>query len=338
MNILVLTDPMIGGNFLTWSLYYLTGQTRYQDLTTKQYRNLPDNPLDGINTHKFDLGHQTELASATKLATALDDQSNNPVNCIYVHWNFRNATKEQSYEFLTKFRDWADKIVLVTIKPPHYLYHCKYQSRVLIEKYADPKTVNTTWEEQHQDFVEHFFKESNEAWKSLGLTEVWDYREFLALNFRPFFIEQADLDFLEHKDYYQLDSLELWTQFDFCLADLFAYLKVDIDPERLATWKSFYNQWRGFHQDRMRFMLYFDQIIENILVGRSMDLTRFNLDIVREATIQHVLIYQYGLNLQTWKLDKFTNTKQLHDLLEPNIHHITPYDIHQTRFPRAVDQ
>ena len=36
-----------------------------------------------------------------------------------------------------------------------------------------------------------------------------------------------------------------------------------------------------------------------------------------------MLIYKYGLNLKTWQLEKFpNNTKQLHELLEENIHPI----------------
>ena len=52
-----------------------------------------------------------------------------------------------------------------------------------------------------------------------------------------------------------------------------------------------------------------------------MDLERFNLDIFQEAAIQRELLYKHNLNLKIWQLEKFKNTKQLHNLLEPNIHH-----------------
>ena len=51
-----------------------------------------------------------------------------------------------------------------------------------------------------------------------------------------------------------------------------------------------------------------------------MDLTRLKLDIIQEAFIQHELIYKHNLNLKTWQLEKFTNTQQLHNLLETNTH------------------
>jgi hypothetical protein len=54
-----------------------------------------------------------------------------------------------------------------------------------------------------------------------------------------------------------------------------------------------------------------------------MDLTRFNLDLMQEACIQHHLIYNYNLNFKTWQLEKFSDTKQLHSLLELNTHQIT---------------
>ena len=62
-------------------------------------------------------------------------------------------------------------------------------------------------------------------------------------------------------------------------------------------------------------------IIESILKNNYIDLTKFNLDIVQEATIQHELLYKHNLNLKTWQLEKFMDSKQLHSLLEPNIYH-----------------
>jgi hypothetical protein len=52
-----------------------------------------------------------------------------------------------------------------------------------------------------------------------------------------------------------------------------------------------------------------------------MDLNRFNLDIVQEAAIQHILLYKHSLSIKTWQLEKFNNTKQINALLEPNTYH-----------------
>jgi len=59
-----------------------------------------------------------------------------------------------------------------------------------------------------------------------------------------------------------------------------------------------------------------DAIVNNLYY--EIDLT-FDQEII----IQHCLIYQHGLNLKTWQLEKFpNNTQDLHKLLEPNIHSV----------------
>ena len=41
---------------------------------------------------------------------------------------------------------------------------------------------------------------------------------------------------------------------------------------------------------------------------------------LEQAFTQHKLICKHNLNLKTQQLETFTNTQQLHNLLEPNIH------------------
>jgi hypothetical protein len=64
-----------------------------------------------------------------------------------------------------------------------------------------------------------------------------------------------------------------------------------------------------------------DEIINLIIEGRPMDLKRFDLDVLQESVIQHFLLYKHNLNLKTFGLEKFENTLQLHNLLEPNVYH-----------------
>jgi hypothetical protein len=74
----------------------------------------------------------------------------------------------------------------------------------------------------------------------------------------------------------------------------------------------------------VRFVWYFEIILDNIIKGVNFDLQRFHLDISQEAAIQQALICRHNLNLKTWELIKFENTRQLHMLLEANIHEPTP--------------
>jgi hypothetical protein len=90
-------------------------------------------------------------------------------------------------------------------------------------------------------------------------------------------------------------------------------------------WIKIYADWKKFHYQRLMFCWYFDQIVNYIINGYYMDLSRFNLDIMQEACIQHHLIYQHDLNLKTFNLKKFYNTQQLHQLLEKNPHPLPQY-------------
>jgi hypothetical protein len=174
----------------------------------------------------------------------------------------------------------------------------------------------------HKDFIDTFFKESNLEWEKLGLTDIWDHREFLALNLRPFETLSIIPNFDQTKKHYALDCFELFNNFDKTVVDLFDWLGLTINMSNWSHWSTVYQQWRKLHINRILFIEYFDIIIDSIINGYYLDLSRFKLDIMQEATIYHVLIYRYGLTLKTWRLEKFPdNTQELHKLLEPNIYH-----------------
>ena len=65
----------------------------------------------------------------------------------------------------------------------------------------------------------------------------------------------------------------------------------------------------------------FDDTMKCIVNGWYKELPELTFD--QEVIIQHALIYKHNLNLKTWQLSKFTNTKQLYQLLEPNIHDLS---------------
>ena len=116
--------------------------------------------------------------------------------------------------------------------------------------------------------------------------------------------------------------LELFNNFDKTVVDLFDWLGLTINMSKWDHWSTVYQQWRELHTDRILFVEYFDIIIDSIINGYYLDLSRFKLDIMQEATIHHALIYRHGLTLKTWGLEKFPgNTQELHKLLEPNIYH-----------------
>ena len=322
--IAVLTDPTIGGTFLTWSLHYLAGHNTYYYAKQNRWVDIVDNPLTGKNSHGFRSNHANTLESFNQLYPKLLTTPGKNFHTIYLH-NFKSTIISKDINMQTAADRLAeDQLVLLTLSPEHCLYQWSYKMRPdSIPSWKDPTKKLSDSHAALEDFTDYFFKESTKIWQELNLTDIWDRREFLALNLRPFDVISILPNIDLSRDHYRLESIELWNTFDQTVADLFSYLGLTVDPVRRESWQPIYNTWRKYHYQRMMFVWYFDKIIDYIINGYSLDLTRFNLDLIQEATIQHKLLYNHNLNLKTWQLVKFQNTKQLHQLLEPNIHSLS---------------
>jgi hypothetical protein len=219
-----------------------------------------------------------------------------------------------------KILSHTKKIIVLTNQKSNSLYEKSYRSRMHSQKsWFDPTVFKIGDKEQFDNFIQYFFADSYQLWQQLGLTEIWDLREFLALNYTPHTSSIAPLIDLG-TEHYNLDCVEWFSTADSFILDLCNYLEIIPSPARLDHWYKTYQSWRKHHYQRLNFLWSHDKIVDYIVTGKYMDLQRFDLDIYQEATIQHALIHKHNLNLKTFKLEKFKNTQQLHDLLEPNIH------------------
>ena len=319
--IAVLTDGGIGGTFLTWSLHYLAGHDNYFLADQNSFIDLPVDPLNDTNAHKFRSNHPVTAEKFTKIFNTLITTPTDTFHTIYFH-NFKHSVESsdswlaESIDRLTKH---AKKIIVV--QNLYSLYNCSYSRRAGGgHLWHDPDAYVKDFDKIFEDFTEYFFKESTTKWSQLGLNSVWDRREFIALNFNFDKIIQITPNIDLSIEHYCVDIMDLLNTFDISIKQLFEYLDLTVDSARWQHWVTIYTKWKKIHYDRLQFVWYFDTIINGIINGHSLDLTRFNLDIMQEAAIQHTLIYKHNLNLKTWQLEKFQNTKQLHQLLEINIH------------------
>jgi hypothetical protein len=322
--IAVLTDPAVGGTFLTWSLHYLAGHEKYYHAVSNSWVSVSNNPLTGKNSHGFKPNQPLTSDTFDLIHSALVNTPTDNFHTIYFH-NFRGSTVSADNILKKAISNIAcDRTVVLSLADEHRLYTRSYKMRAdIVPSWHNPLKTITTDKEAFDDFISYFFQDSLVEWNKLSLTEIWDQREFLALNLptanNMSIVPNIDLS----QENYVLDTMELWNTFDITADNLFNYLGVTINEDRRASWNIVYNQWRKVHYNRMLFVWYFEKIIDYIIKGNDLDLTRFNLDIVQEASIQHELIYNHNLNLKTWQLTKFTNTKQLHQLLEPNLHDLS---------------
>jgi len=307
MIIGILTDPATGGTFIDWSVNYLAGNAVSKD------------PVQASNAH----GHWNErnmIMTKNQFDKWIPNIDQTVISTVYMHHfketDIEKLTKDYHYETAECFKQLqnvTDKIIVCSLQDAQKLYHCTRYARVLQKKFKS-YTLNTTFEEQHREFVDTFFGHDKHKFDDT----IWEYREFLALNIRPMSSKSIMPNVDTSKPFYQLDPWELFCNFN--IEKLFKWLGLDIVQSRVAHWQTVYTKWKKIHTQRVNFATDFRLIIDNILAGNHLDLTVYNLDIVQEAAIQHELIYTYNLNFKIWQLDKFKNTYQLHQLLEPNIH------------------
>ena len=322
----ILTDSGVGGTFITWSLHYLAGHTEYFNHKTNSWCELISTPLTNINAHNFKPNQPTSYNEFNDCLVKLINCKSNNFHTMYFH-NFREAEVNiftDTQAAVDKVIPVATKLIVLTNQPKNSLYHKSLRSRILTYKLNNLTEINLSNEEQLDDYINHFFKESFIKWKELQLTNTWDKREFIALNFRKNAISIAPCIDLS-VDHFDIDCLELFNTADAMISSLFDYLEIKLDTDRFFKWNQIYQSWRELHYNRLNFVWHFDKIIEYILKGYYLDLGRFDLDIVQEAFIQHELIYKHNLGLKTWQLEKFQNTQQLHALLEPNTHLLSTY-------------
>ena len=316
MLVNIASDGEIGATFLSWTLYFLSGKTEYFEFRRNKVLPLSDNPLTEANAHGHANNQFFKFDDWVADVKNRKDISRNDFHVLAVL-----PTHESTEDEITELVDFYDKNIILTVPNEHYFYHQRYNKRALFRKFADPNSSATDADDQFNDFIEYFFKGSKESWDELGLDKIWDKREFLALNFRP--KERITItDFVKNtnKDTFYLDSRDLWCNLDTSINDCFKWMGTPIDQDRYDAWAKVYCEWRKKHYIRVQFGWYFEEIISSIINNNYIDLSRFDLDVVQEAVIQHELIYKYNLNLKTFGLEKFTNTMQLHSLLEQNFH------------------
>ena len=318
----VLTDPASGGTFLSWTLHYLAGHTEYWQQKIKKYVSLVDNPLqtNHSNAHQF-LSNEVNYSNPNctvnqfrQFVTGLEATPTDTFHVLYFHPFGNSDTTQAAFEYINSSNETL--IVVDTSETP--LYHCSDRKRTGI--FNNDGILVTDNKDIQQYYIQKYFADSYDKWQKSKLTSVWDLREFVALNSRPFLFDPAYQNVDKTKKHFVIKGCELWSSLHFGLHALFDFCEIEINQQRLASWLPIYHTWQKFHYQKIQFSRYFEHIVHGILNNYYMDLLPFDLDLEQEAAIQHALLYKHNLNLKTWQLEKFTSTKQLHSLLEPNIH------------------
>lgn len=326
----------VGCTFLDWSVHYLCGADSFFNLQEDDWVTLSPNPITKNNAHGHKKNHpggyNKTKSCIERLRKLPTDQfcslypSVMPFKPALEHTgiNINELHNTATFKHLTDFivndynkifdlcHEQKIKVVFVGTDDRVKLYH--QSNRNLDRSQFTFEPVNSE-QEISNEFQQIFFKESLKQWKELS--NIWDTRERMALDMRP--LDESATINLQHPHLY-INCIELWTRTEEVVKRVLDYLDLDLNESRFIQWLPICQAWQKQQYSILEFVYNQPHIVDAIVNNWHYDI---NLTFEQEAIIQHFLIYQHNLNLKTWELIKFpSNTKDLHKLLEPNIHRV----------------
>lgn len=294
-------------NLLAWTIYYLSGQSNYYYAGFDYWFDVDEEPVsDEAREIEVEVDGSGEIDDFKNLQTSIrsaSDFTGLRLICTRVL-----DLKEPNNEIIDAMSE-CDKIIVIGSSKDNHLYTDK-----------SPEHNSDL-----DDYLLEYFKDSMSAWDNVKDTP-WDRREFIALNHRPFNNKAIkNIVDIKHPHFF-IDTAELYTDFANVVPRLFEFIGDPICEERLEQWGKIYELQKNNLRDCINWDQNFQKIVDSIVTGKDMDLSKFKLDMMRESTILHELLYKHNLNLKAYGLDKLpTNTKEIHDLLEPNFHTLAKY-------------
>ena len=319
----ILSSESYGGTFLDWSLHYLAGHeyvhsggnAAFVSDGIVRHRELTSSPLTtNNNAHGYMKNHPIGYKETKELLRILGQINTSEFHTTYtmpcrINEGDYTISPDVDYELLLKLLSGCGKTLWVSM-PPDSIYQLYTRDRRSSSRPLIPSDSDSDYD---------YTLNKGE------ITNIWDKREILALSRLPF---HSLWNPPSSPSYISLPAIDLMTRFDEIVDSMFDELDIVIDERRRDKWMEVYHEWKKLHHKGIQWIYNFKGIMEFIINGDSMDISQYELDFSMEVVIQHVLIYKYGLNLKTWGLTKFpNNTKDIHVLLEPNIHPIKKYDI-----------
>jgi len=308
-----------GGTFLDWTVHYLRGdidhwtlqsnysaRIRNNDFITNTDRwntyarlvTIPDDPLNKNTAHNHGKSHPT----TETLPYVVDEFRQQPQDRVYTFYYMDSMTRDQGStihnDIVARFDDV--KFIAYTYSTSSVDAICYLQLDKLpqmIVRYAETLDLDFT------------------------AMPVWEQREILSISY-PKIISGQTLNetMQEHSNCFLLDFDNFFVDLPSKIQKIFEFLNFTIDRTRWNHWLSVYQKWQQssgyqFYQD-------IDRIVDAIVSGQSVDLTKYSITFGKEVVIASKLLYNYNLALKSAGVADLTqNTQQWHSILEPNVYH-----------------
>lgn len=310
----LIVDDNFNIDILVWSLYYLNGQSHYYYHGFDYWFNVVDDPVDRtMQTDKCIIEVEYDGSSSIE---EFSEQLKS-LKAANEHEGLRLITTRLSHE------NKLNPEVVDAMK-------AECNGVLVIGSFGEPTLYSNKLHKELEfmvdDFMDTYFAESKTSWEDVTNTP-WDRREYIALNFRPFVALNPELAYdLSTIRHFKLTYANIYENLDEHIRSVFEFIGNDIDESRFSNWTAVYDEWRASVVDIVNWNRDFKKIVKGIVAGVDYDITRYNLDILREAAIFNELMYKHDLSIKGYGLEELPrNTKEIHDILEPNFHPLTAY-------------
>lgn len=309
----------IGLTFLCWSYHWLSGHDDHWHWKFGLSK-LPQNPNTGVNAHFFKKNY---CDGYERWQSFMNNDNNNKENCSLYGGPLNDGDIQeisQDYSKCLQFASQRARLIFCVENPQDQWY---FLHRRAINPTGDfmltSNEITCFQNFATIDFLKTYFKSSLEKFDQ----NLWDIRESIAVNYKYLLQDRSYLQSIDPStNYLYIDSRDLWYNGENCLHRIFDYLGKRILTERIEHWKKMYNQWQLTQMKLLQFNWYLPTVVDSIVNNRDFNLDFLQLSLIQEGVIQGHLITEHNLNLKNWNLVKFpSNTKDLHQLLEENIHH-----------------
>ena len=334
----------LGNTFLTWSLYYLSGETENRVIKedmSYSYNKVPTSPINrnAKNAHQHLKTHLAGKDQFDNCIALIKKQPNlNRVYCLYpkpisilsasehVTGNSKTSMSTMTSEEIESIERYINSDYAAIAKSCHEnnvkLIHNvsnNYYKYVYRPRDTGPALNGT----KVSSILEKTIKDNE--WRYPGQQiefnngkDIWDIRESLAINMsvKP----NQENKFTDYSlPHFYLEGTSLFFDGIYIIKNIMDYCDLTIDQSRWDKWKTVYYDWQESAQLKpLRLTRNIDHVCQSIVNGWDHNLTQYNLDLIDESFIQHMLIYKHGMTIKGWGIEKFPgNTRDFNELLEP---------------------
>ena len=236
----------IGCSFLNWSIHFIHGDIEFYNVLDG-WGQLPTNPMTERNAHGFLKNHPCGWENTQNYIDSLKSLDTSRLLSLYPYCYPDNPNEYISMVNLI-INNNVPLIYMDLPCTPLYFStpaRCRWGS-------ADESLAK---------FIEEYFTNS----ENYNLDNIWEFREFAALNLRPFDILPINLD-LTNKHLY-INAMDMWFNGEEKIKEIFEFLSLHINNTRLNEWMPIYRQWQSIHSNILKFAWNIYYIIYCIIAG-----------------------------------------------------------------------